>query len=136
MCRVTVAARSSKEKNIIKYYQSSGQLHLDTGEILYGHSGVKTFSNNPDAQDLKDQGPIPRGKYEMNFRTSAYQNKGTYVIFLKPYPSNEMHGRTDFLIHTGGETASQGCIIIDSKADRKKIVARIRAGHDVLEVVR
>jgi len=39
---------------MIKYYQSSGQLHLDTGEILYGHSGVKAFSNNPDAQHLQD----------------------------------------------------------------------------------
>jgi len=121
---------------MIKYYQSSGELHLDRGVILYGHSGVKGLSNNPDAQDRINEGSIPRGKYEMNFRTSAYQNKGTYVIFLKPHPGNEMHGRDAFLIHRGGENASTGCIIIDSEEDRKKIVARIRAGHDILEVVR
>jgi len=47
-----------------------------------------------------------------------------------------MFGRDGFLIHGGGEYASTGCIIIDGKARREKIVDAIKAGDTRLEVVR
>jgi len=65
----------------MKYYQSSGELHFENGTVLKGYSGRPEFKNNPDADHEKDRGPIPRGKYTMNFRWAAYKNKEGSVIF-------------------------------------------------------
>jgi len=47
-----------------------------------------------------------------------------------------MHNRDGFLIHGGGNNASDGCIIINDAENRKKIIEQIKANDDVLEVVR
>jgi len=120
----------------MKYYQSSGELHLDIGEILKGFAGAPGFINNPEAQNEKDKGPIPRGFYKMTVNNGDRGNKKAPVIILTPCPGNEMFNRDNFLIHGGKFNASQGCIIIDGAARRKKIVDRIKAGHDKLEVGR
>jgi len=59
-----------------------------------------------------------------------------FSIILTPCPGNEMFNRDGFLIHGGGEHASTGCIVIDGKARRQKIVDAINAGDRRLEVVR
>jgi len=120
----------------MKYYQTSGELHLDTGEILKGHSGIYTLSNNPDAQDRKNEGPIPRGFYTMTVQKTRRGTLHPPIIILTPHPGNEMFNRDSFLIHGGDEHASTGCIIIDGKTRRQQIVDRIEAGDTNLEVVR
>jgi len=120
----------------MKSYQTSGELHLDTGEILKGHAGAPGFINNPESQNLKFKGPIPRGFYTMTVQTTKRGTLMPPIIILTPAAGNEMFGRDAFLIHGGGITASEGCIIIDGKARRQKIVDRIKAGHNKLEVVR
>jgi len=121
---------------MIKYYQSTGELHLDTGEILKGFAGAPEFINNPEAQNLKFKGPLPRGFYKMTVHPGDRDNKKAPVIVLTPCPGNEMFGRDSFLIHGGRENASQGCIIINGAHIRQKIVNRIKAGADRLEVRR
>jgi len=121
---------------MIKYYQSTGELYLDTGEVLKGHAGVPRYSNNPEAQHLKNEGPLPRGFYRMTVHHGDLDNKKAPVIILTPCPGNEMFNRDNFLIHGGKFNASRGCIIIDGAARRQKIVDRIKAGADRLEVRR
>jgi len=121
---------------MIKYYQSTGELHLDTGEILKGHAGIPTYSNNPEAQHRKNEGPLLCGIYKMTLHHGDLDNKKAPVIILTPCPGNEMFNRDNFLIHGGAFDASKGCIIIDDAARRQKIVARIKAGVDRLEVRR
>jgi len=120
----------------MKYYQSTGELHLDDGTMLKGHSGTYTYSNNPDAQHIEDKGPIPRGFYTMTVQLTKRDTLWPPIIVLTPCPGNKMFGRGGFLIHGGGEHASTGCIIIDGKARREKIVAAIKAGDSRLQVVR
>jgi len=121
---------------MIKYYQSSGELHLDTGEVFKGFAGAPGFINNPEAQHRKFLGPIPRGFYKMTFQTTKRNNLWPPVIILTPCPGNEMFNRDNFLIHGGTSEASEGCIIINGAHIRQKIVDRIKAAHDRLEVVR
>jgi len=121
---------------MIKYYQSSGELHLDTGEILKGFAGAPGFINNPYAQDRKDEGPLPRGIYRMTVHNGNRGRKKAPVIILTPCPGNEMFNRDNFQIHGGTSEDSEGCIIINGAHIRQKIVDRIKAGADRLEVRR
>jgi len=121
---------------MIKYYQSTGELHLDTGEVLKGHAGARGYINNPEAQTEQNKGPLPRGFYKMTVHLGDRDNKRAPVIILTPCPGNNMFGRDKFLIHGGRENASKGCIIINGAHIRQKIVDRIKAGADRLEVRR
>jgi len=120
----------------MKYYQSSGELHLENGIVLKGHAGTPAYSNNPEAQHIEDQGPLPRGRYRMAPRYSDYKRLKAPIIILTPCPGNEMYGRGGFLIHGGGFSDSQGCIVIDGAANRHTIIKSMKAGDDRLEVVR
>jgi len=120
----------------MKYYQSSGELHFENGTVLKGHAGIFSLSNNPDAQHLKDEGPLPRGFYTMTVRTTKYRTLWPPIIILTPCHGNQMFNRDGFMIHGGGERASTGCIIIDGKARRELIVDAIKAGDTRLQVVR
>jgi len=120
----------------MKYYQSTGELYLDDGTVLKGHSGVFSFSNNPEAQHQKDEGPIPRGFYTMTVQTTKRGSLWPPIIILTPCSGNEMFNRDGFLIHGGDAYASTGCIVIDGKARRERIADAIKAGDTRLEVVR
>jgi len=52
-----------KEGGMIKwlYKQSTGELYKDGALIAIGYSGVLTNKNNPDREQVRGMGPIPRG---------------------------------------------------------------------------
>ena len=90
----------------------------------YGFSGKKgVWRNNPERQHEKGKGPIPAGRYRIGNRR-ACKSDGTPLdnFPLIPDPSNNMYGRSGFLIHGGNPEGdpSQGCIIA-SKAIRDAI---------------
>lgn len=94
----------------------SGKLYTDGGEeIGEGYSGDPGHKNNPDAQSLRNQGPIPVGDYTIGSPVNTLTH-GPYVLPLYPDPKNLMWNRYGFLIHgdnvTEPGTASQGCIIL------------------------
>lgn len=102
------------------YSQSSGILrHEDEEETTArGYAGNGECKNRPEKQHIHNQGPIPRGQYQiLKPRDSA--DCGPYVLPLRPHPENTMHGRGGFLIHGDSKaapgTASEGCIILDRK---------------------
>jgi hypothetical protein len=107
----------------------------------YGHppstySGSSKYHNNPDKQCLKDNGPLPRGKYKIGKYIAHNHKLGWFVLPLTPDASNSMCGRGHFYIHGDNKaknyTASEGCIIT-TRAIRNMIV---RDKIKELEVVR
>lgn len=98
-----------------KYDQESGDLYLNDKFVSSGYSGAGDGKNNPAMQDVHNVGPIPRGEYEIG-SPSDTKTHGPYVLHLTPAETNDMHGRSGFLIHGDSVvhpgTASEGCIIL------------------------
>lgn len=98
-----------------RYHQSTGQMLHNDAVAGNGYAGCGIGKNNPDDQSIADVGPVPCGIYTIG---PAYTDlhTGPLSMHLIPSPTNEMFGRTAFLIHgdnvehPGG--ASQGCIVL------------------------
>ena len=100
------------------YSQITGDLtcvNSTTGQV-YDHcvaySGIGADLNDPYAQFVPFQGPLPRGYYLIGFPT---HDKGPMTLPLLPAPFNDMGGRYGFLIHGDNRqlnhTGSNGCIV-------------------------
>jgi hypothetical protein len=80
----------------------------------FGYSGAAGYLNDQMFQDYRFSGPLPAGTYTI---TEIYNDprRGASTCVLTPAASNEMFGRSGFLIH--GDTtppshsASDGCIV-------------------------
>ncbi|MCG7365869.1 DUF2778 domain-containing protein [Pantoea sp. ACRSH] len=117
------------------YKQSTGELFKDGKLIEKGYSGVLTNKNNPDREQVRGMGPIPRGKWRIGRHTSS---KGPLTITLVHVSGNayrrdmntfRMHGER---VHGVPGFASEGCIIMSH-------VTRLLVSKDIgatLEVVR
>lgn len=98
------------------YFQSTGNLMKPDGGLMSkGYSGDPSHMNEPEAQKLSNEGPIPVGKYEITEPIDTAFH-GPYCLGLVPDPGNAMWGRSGFLIHGDSienpGTASHGCIIM------------------------
>lgn len=99
------------------YEQASGRLTDPNGNLVgVGYSGASQWKNNPNAQTLKDRGPIPEGTYTIGSVIEYTAVHGPFVLPLEPSPANQMWGRAGFLCHgdsvVAPGTASEGCIIM------------------------
>lgn len=112
------------------YAQATGRLWLrdeataeKVAPLGRGYSGHPPYVNQTDAEALVARGPIPRGAYRL-VGPFNHVRLGPVCFFLDPVRSNQMFGRSGFLIHgdnaMGNQTASHGCIIL-SRAIREKI---------------
>jgi hypothetical protein len=95
--------------------QSTGRFTLADGTVSEGYTGHGEGKNNPAMQDVKNVGPLPRGRYVGICLWNPHPHVGAYAIELHPDSSNEMFGRSGFFLHGDsiehpGE-ASDGCII-------------------------
>ncbi len=114
------------------YEQLTGRLLDPAGEVVaIGYSGQPPHSNDPDAQDLHNFGPIPQGFWQAVELIPESLSHGPYVIRLEPYSTTQTFGRTGFLIH--GERiapppglASNGCIILSRDVREKFWTSRDR----------
>jgi hypothetical protein len=92
---------------------------IDTTGCCSGQSG--SCRNNPDCQCKVSIGPLPQGTYTLS---NMMTFKGMqYCYELYPSASNNMCGRSGFLIHGGtcSGNPSEGCIVIESESTRYKI---------------
>lgn len=117
------------------YQQETGKLLSDHGVLAgTGYSGNGEFKNRPDAQMLKDHGPIPQGRYTIG-KPYDSADHGPYVLPLHPHIGNQMFGRDAFLMHGDSKsapgTASKGCIIMPRVV--REVVGE--SEDNVLEVV-
>lgn len=106
------------------YEQKTGKMTTDIGSLIgFGYAGHGEGKNNPEKENVKNIGPLPKGKYKIGEPYNS-SNTGNFTLPLTPFPENEMFGRTDFKIHGDSidqpGTASHGCIIM-SKSIREEI---------------
>ena len=103
-----------------QYKQSTGELFNDAGEkVATGYAGGNCGANpegvnNPDLQNARKIGPLPRGAYTFGIPLMN-SHLGPFAIPLNPNPANEMEGRSAFYMHgdtTPSGNASEGCIIM------------------------
>jgi len=93
--------------------------YIDTYGCCSGAQG--SCRNNPSCQCQAFVGPLPQGTYTLgNMRVFNGMN---YCYDLYPDVSNNMCGRSGFLIHGGGCSGdpSEGCIVIEDESTRYKI---------------
>jgi hypothetical protein len=99
------------------YQQSTGILRDLHGVMAgIGYSGLGLYKNSPLAQTLPNQGPIPRGFWDILGPPVDSLEHGPYVLRLQPYIDTKTFDRDDFLIHGDGlkmpGTASRDCIVM------------------------
>lgn len=102
------------------YNQRTGQLRHPDGRLDpdRGYSGIPEYLNNPDAEHLEGQGPIPRGQWRMGNAFTSNRT-GPLSIPLTPIGHNA-HGRTVIQAHgdrrnNPNRDASQGCPILNRR---------------------
>jgi hypothetical protein len=101
------------------YSQSKGEWRgVDGGLVSIGYSGCGECKNNPECQEIKNKGPIPRGMWQIIALFDS-PSHGPYCLRLAPKDPASVFGRGGFLIHGDsakfpGE-ASMGCIILPRK---------------------
>lgn len=118
------------------YEQETGDIydysHSKRDLVGTGYSGRGIGKNNPAMQSIPRVGPIPRGTYEIS-PARTHSTLGPVALRLAPWPTNEMHGRSAFLIHGDNRerngTASEGCIILDRDI-RDRINASWKHGRE------
>jgi hypothetical protein len=112
------------------FRQAEGWIGKDDQLAFPAYSGKGVGKNNPSAQNIVDVGPIPQGSYIIGAPTDTV-TQGPYVLPLTPDPTNEMFGRSDFLIHGDSlvdpGNASEGCIVT-----ARSVRERIWASNDHL----
>jgi len=117
------------------YKQSTGELYRDGKLIEAGYSGILTNKNNPDREQVRGMGPIPRGTWRIG---STGTSKGPLTITLNHISGNSyardmhtfrMHGDKR---HGIKGFASEGCIIMGPST--RLLVSKDHGA--ILEVVR
>lgn len=93
--------------------------YIDTYGCCAGASG--SCRNNPSCQCQNSVGPLPQGTYTLGNMYTFKSCINSYDLY--PSSTNNMCGRSGFLIHCGGCSGnpSEGCIVIESDATRYKI---------------
>lgn len=93
--------------------------------IAEGYSGQPPYVNDPDAQDRKGLGPIPRGCYR-TMPAIRHTRLGPVSIELVPQAGHPMFDRSGFYIHGDNRernrSASTGCIILGR--DARELISR------------
>lgn len=117
------------------YEQSSGAFWLINGDyqcpLCVGSAGSARHRNNPDAQHIRGEGPLPRGFYRL--RVVSHPRFHAPAIRLDPEIETNLEGRGGFYIHGG--TVSEGCILLQ-RAERSIVADLVRLGWDRLQVIR
>lgn len=101
------------------YEQATGKLSFQEGGKIrllgYGYAGKHPHINQTSAEALASRGPLPRGSYRV-LPPVSHARLGPVTMFLSPFPTNNMFGRSGFYIHGDNQhanrTASSGCIVL------------------------
>lgn len=118
---------------MLRYNQKTGELWDGDQYMAKGYSGLGEYKNNPDSEEIKGLGVIPRGSYHIGPLYNS-PNVGPDALPLEALPDTDTFGRGDFKIHGDSlqhpGAASHGCIIMPHDI-RLKIAS---GGYSTLEV--
>ena len=104
----------SQSKGVIEHHWRGGVGVITNHAWAGNHEG----KNNPDMQDVRCVGPLPRGVYNI-LPPVTHPHLGPFAMQLEPVQGNEMFGRDAFYWHgPSQDTAhygqeSMGCVISD-----------------------
>lgn len=119
------------------YSQSTGEFKRGDAVLAVGYSGNGEGLNNPEMQNIRMHGPLPRGSYTIQ-RPSVHPKLGPVAMELLPYSTNQMFLRGDFFLHGDNSqlnhTASDGCIILPHDV-RTAVAEDVMQGNALLEVM-
>jgi hypothetical protein len=94
---------------------SSGEFAHDGQVLGHGYSGDPAHKNDPAYEPLRDEGPIPEGRYCIGAAEDTATH-GPHVMELWALPGVQLYGRSGFLIHGDSMehpgAASHGCIVL------------------------
>lgn len=98
------------------FEQATGEWLNPAGEhVATGYAGRDAGKNNPDMQNVKGIGPLPRGVYYAAVPAND-PVVGQYAMRLTPSVNNEMFNRNSFFMHGDSSEhpglASHGCIVL------------------------
>jgi len=117
------------------YHQSTGEIDHDGKKVGFGYAGRRPWRYIPQAQNIRDKGPLPQGKYTMGSHFINDPTTGKNSLRLTPDPRNQMFGRSRFLIHGDNPAhigdSSDGCIVAPFRL-RLQI---LHSGDRILEMV-
>lgn len=119
------------------YVQRTGDLYEPDGTFMArGYSGDRAHFNDPAAETMRGEGPIPTGMYTIGDPQDPVGHLGPIAMPLIPNAETDTHGRSAFFMHgdntAANHTASHGCIImgrvirqhvLDSPEDQLLVVA-------------
>ncbi|CAM3967705.1 tlde1 domain-containing protein [Vibrio aerogenes] len=98
------------------YHQRLHTISRNAFKRSTAYSGRGQGKNNPDMQDVKNTGPIPKGRYTIVGPPFKHPHTGMYTLRLQPDSNNKMFGRNGFMIHGDSKAhpgqASEGCIVV------------------------
>ena len=97
------------------YEQSTGRLLHNGVVVATGYSGHPPHVNDPAAQGMENEGPIPQGGWTIG-KAFTHAMCGPVALRLVPDPKTKVFGRDGFLIHGPAaddhRSSSHGCIIL------------------------
>jgi hypothetical protein len=126
------------------YAQQTGDLQQDGKHVASGYSGFGEGKNNPEMENVRDVGPIPRGDWTIAGPPVDTAEHGPYVLELQPGAATETFGRSGFLMHGDSKEspgcASHGCVIMPrpvrervwQSGDRELQVVATLGAQDIL----
>ena len=112
------------------YNVVSGQLRGSEGYLeAVGYSGFAHARNNPEHEQARGLGPIPRGDYMIGPPRYS-KTVGPVAMYLWPVGHNA-HGRSALMIHGDNKTntASRGCVIL-GRSTRERIAKVVASNAD------
>ena len=98
------------------YNQSNGVLSHDGQQVGTGYSGHQPHVNDPTAESIHNEGPLPRGFW--TFGEAVEHPKLGWALPITPNIGTETFGRSGFwchgdeIEHPGEYLASDGCMIM------------------------
>jgi hypothetical protein len=98
-------------------FSQLGHLYAPGGALVTEcYSGYGAGKNNPELEQVRDMGPIPRGFWRVVGRPYTSKALGPYVLELEPEHGTLTFSRTEFRINGDAKarpgTASHGCIVL------------------------
>lgn len=117
------------------YDVATGQLRWPSGELIaIGYSGFAHAKNNPEHEQARGLGPIPRGDYMIGPPRYS-RTVGPVAMYLWPVGHNA-HGRSALMIHGDNKTgtASRGCVILGRPT--REAIAKVVANNEDATILR
>lgn len=114
--------RSTMRADALVYHVSTGQMTLGNQVIANAGSGLGNYRNDPNAQFMRNRGPIPVGEYVIGAEVNK-PNLNGHAMSLTPVNGTNTGGRDGFYLHAVAHGQTEGCVGVGNQQTVDKIAA-------------